>query len=99
MGGLILQGPSNVIVLYDSNEGYRPVMISISNSNKTIEHEVKTMVKAFIPSDALVFDVGANKGIKTDMYLDCGAKKVICFESQPECINILKSKFFIEIFL
>lgn len=40
----------------------------------------------------LVFDVGANVGKNTDIYLQ-NKCKVICVDPQPSCINILNTKF------
>lgn len=40
----------------------------------------------------LCFDVGANKGDKTDLMLSYGAK-VICIEPQTSCVGVLNSKF------
>lgn len=40
----------------------------------------------------LVFDVGANIGSKTDIYLAKGAR-VVCFEPQPECVSALRKKY------
>lgn len=49
-------------------------------------------LRQFINNDSLVFDVGANVGDKTTLYLQCGAR-VICFDPQPYCVNILKKRF------
>lgn len=40
----------------------------------------------------LVFDVGANIGSKTDIYLTRGAR-VVCFEPQPKCVSALREKY------
>lgn len=40
----------------------------------------------------LVFDVGANVGAKTSMFLEAGAH-VVCFEPQPDCVAALQQKF------
>lgn len=45
-----------------------------------------------IKSGDIIFDVGANVGNFTQMYLQLGTK-IICFEPQPDCIEILKNKF------
>lgn len=44
-----------------------------------------------LPGD-LVFDVGANIGTMTKMFLKLGAK-VVCVEPNPSCIEILKKRF------
>lgn len=59
-----------------------------SNTNQ----EIKFFNNFFKQGD-LVFDVGANVGNKTNLFLLAGAKKVICIEPQPECINYLKHRF------
>ncbi len=55
------------------------------------KEEIK-FYKVFIKEGDLVFDIGANGGSKTKVFLKCGAK-VIAVEPQKECINILKKKF------
>jgi FkbM family methyltransferase len=40
----------------------------------------------------LVFDIGANTGVKTDLFLQRGAR-VVCFEPQPDCIQCLRERF------
>lgn len=49
-------------------------------------------IRQFVKPGNLVFDVGANKGEKTDLYCNCGAR-VVCFEPQQACISILREKF------
>jgi len=46
----------------------------------------------FINQGDLVFDVGANIGSRTEMFLGKGAR-VVCFKPQAECAKILKQKF------
>jgi len=46
----------------------------------------------FIKAGDLCFDVGANKGNVTDVFLELGAK-VIAVEPQPKCIKYLKKRF------
>lgn len=55
-------------------------------------HEKINFLKQFLNENDLVFDVGANRGRTADLYLDCKCK-VVCFEPQPDCINILNNKF------
>ncbi len=40
----------------------------------------------------LIFDIGANIGLKTRTFLELGAR-VVCFEPQSECIAALQQKF------
>lgn len=46
----------------------------------------------FIKSGDVCFDVGANNGNRTEIFLGLGAK-VIAIEPQPVCIDILKKQF------
>ncbi len=41
----------------------------------------------------IVFDVGANIGNRTKLFLDTGYKKVISIEPQKECLKELKDRF------
>ena len=52
----------------------------------------KAFFKNIIKSGDLVFDVGANIGDMTDIFLSCGAI-VICFEPVKSCVDILNNKF------
>ena len=49
-------------------------------------------VKQFIQPQGLVFDVGAHKGAKTDLYLAQHAQ-VVCIEPQPACVELLMRKY------
>lgn len=57
------------------------------NKNSAIE-----FMKNFAKPGDLVFDVGANYGWKTELFLDLGAK-IVAIEPQSECVKILKKKF------
>lgn len=46
----------------------------------------------FISSGDLVFDIGANVGDLTQIFLELGAR-VVCVEPQPSCIAVLKDRF------
>jgi FkbM family methyltransferase len=48
--------------------------------------------RVYPSSRPLVFDVGANTGTKTELYLRNGAK-VVCFEPQPACVDALRKRF------
>ncbi len=60
--------------------------------NQFHHDEVISVLKQFIEPGELVFDVGANVGNKTKLYLELGAR-VVCFEPQNECIDLLKRKY------
>ncbi len=46
----------------------------------------------FVRPGDTVFDVGANVGAKTDLFLQHGAR-VVCVEPQPDCVKALKRRF------
>lgn len=50
------------------------------------------MYSDFVKRDSLVFDIGANEGNRTAIFLALGAK-VVAVEPQAECIAKLESKF------
>ncbi|NEQ35516.1 MAG: FkbM family methyltransferase [Okeania sp. SIO3I5] len=56
------------------------------------QSSIHNFIGQFVNKGDLVFDVGANQGLKTDLYLSIGAK-VICFEPQPHCVEILNQKY------
>lgn len=56
------------------------------------KQESFNFLKSFIRPGDLVFDIGANEGNKTEIYILCEAK-VVCIEPQPECVNVLNNKF------
>jgi FkbM family methyltransferase len=58
----------------------------------TIRETEKNFLKKFVRSGDLVFDVGANRGYKTEAYLSCGAK-VVCFEPHPGCVSVLMQRY------
>ena len=59
------------------------------------ERERHTRERAFYGSllapDSLVFDVGANIGKKTEVFLECGAR-AIAFEPQAHCVRELEAR-------
>lgn len=54
--------------------------------------KIKELYKKFVNPDDLVFDIGANSGDMTEIFLSLGAK-VICVEPNPKCIKVLKRRF------
>jgi len=48
--------------------------------------------RRFVRPGELCFDVGANKGDRTAVLLDCGAR-VVCIDPQPACTKILRKRF------
>lgn len=59
--------------------------------HKAFQEEV-TFTSQFCKPGELVYDIGANMGRKTDVYLACGAH-VVCVEPQPKCIRHLHDKY------
>ena len=59
--------------------------------HKAFKEEVAFTSQFCKPND-LIYDVGANMGRKTDVYLACGAY-VVCIEPQPTCIRHLHDKY------
>jgi len=49
--------------------------------------------KGFLKKGALIFDIGANVGLWTEVYLELGASKVIAVEPQQSMFNTLREKF------
>jgi FkbM family methyltransferase len=47
---------------------------------------------AFLGPSRLFFDIGANMGNRTEVFLDAGAR-VVCVEPQPDCVSELRRRF------
>jgi len=56
-----------------------------------VDQEIRFLQQFIRPGD-LVFDIGANIGKKTDLYLACNAR-VVCVDPQPSSIQTLKERF------
>jgi FkbM family methyltransferase len=67
------------------------LLLSNASYSNSTRPEV-SFLKQFISPNDLVFDVGANIGKKTDLYLEVGAH-VICIEPQANCCEILQRKY------
>jgi len=57
-----------------------------------LAHNDITFLQQFINPGDLVFDVGANIGKKTDLYLACSAH-VVCIDPQPSSVQVLQERF------
>lgn len=55
--------------------------------------EYITFIKDLIPQGQLLFDVGANLGNKTAIYLEAGASRVVCFEPEERSYKELQARF------
>jgi FkbM family methyltransferase len=60
-----------------------------------VVHE-RRLYAQFVKRGDLVFDIGANDGVKTDAFLRLGAR-VIAFEPDPRCVAALAKRFAREI--
>lgn len=56
------------------------------------QREMLRFYRQFINVGDLCFDIGANSGERTDVFLKLNAK-VICVEPQSKCVNFLKEKY------
>jgi len=61
-------------------------------TNKANQKKVKKFYSHFIKKGDLCFDVGANIGNRTEVFLKLGAK-VVCIEPQNSCIKILNKLY------
>lgn len=59
---------------------------------RLLSPRVRRLFSKFISPGDLVFDVGANVGNLTQIFLNLGAR-VVCVDPQPYCIEVLKTKF------
>jgi FkbM family methyltransferase len=74
------------------NNLFKTAFLSSSLLLYSAENKETLFIKQFINSGDLVFDVGAHKGAKTDIYLHLGAD-VICIEPQPAYVELLQKKY------
>jgi FkbM family methyltransferase len=54
--------------------------------------QILNFFSTFVRPGDLVFDVGSNIGQKAELFLGIGAK-VVCFEPQPHCVQVLRQKY------
>ena len=75
-----------------SNDKHNSVHQSDNFPQPKASKQRQQSIFEFINQGDLMFDVGANIGSKTDMFLSKGAR-IVCFEPQPECAKILQQKY------
>lgn len=63
-----------------------------NNTKKDLDRNTLYFYGQFIKTGDLCFDIGANIGKRTDIFLALGARSV-CVDPQPKCIEILKGKY------
>ena len=69
-----------------ANRALRPFAMPL------IKRRASAFYSALIPRRSLVFDVGANVGDLTDVFLSIGSK-VVCIEPNPGCAEGLRRKY------
>ena len=74
--------------------GLYPFSIKLENKIVTAlqKPKQKKLYEQFIKPDSLCFDVGANVGNRTALFLELGAK-VVMIEPQKECYEALEKRF------
>lgn len=87
---------TNLIVIF--YQFYQILPAFIKNSIRVFfftlfKSKIKAHFSQFVSQNDLVFDVGANTGDLSQIFLELGAR-VICIEPQPSCIKILKKRYF-----
>lgn len=65
---------------------------AMSLQMRLIKPRMRKLFSQFVSPGDLVFDVGANVGYLTRVFLDLGAS-VVCVEPQPYCLDVLTDKF------
>ena len=61
-------------------------------SKQKLWEDTTAFYSQFVKTGDLCFDVGANIGNKTKIFLELGAR-VVCIEPQPKCVDVLKEKY------
>lgn len=61
-------------------------------SKQKLWEETSAFYSRLLKPGDLCFDVGANSGSKTKIFLELGAR-VVCIEPQPNCVDVLKSTY------
>jgi len=77
---------------YYKEYNYKKWKAANDSLEKKLFPERISFYKQFIKAGDLVFDVGANVGNRTEVFLACQAS-VVAVEPQPSCVEILKKKF------
>ena len=61
-------------------------------SRQKLWEETSAFYSRLVKPRDLCFDVGANIGSKTKIFLELGAR-VVCIEPQPNCVDVLKETY------
>lgn len=68
--------------------------LELDKDHRTIvEQELEGWHDWYLPVEKTVLDLGAGCGETAFFYLNHGAKRVICIESNPEAVKLLKRNF------
>jgi len=70
----------------------RPRLLAKWLKRRYNRSEFSKFISDFVKKGDLVFDIGANYGWKTELFVTLGAR-VIAVEPQKECVDILNRKF------
>ncbi|MDH4152468.1 MAG: FkbM family methyltransferase [Nitrospira sp.] len=68
------------------------VALQPDTTEEQLREKTVNFYRQFLNTGDLCFDVGANVGNKTHMFLELGAR-VVCIEPQPNCVAVLKAKY------
>jgi len=78
--------------LYAIVKTIKDIIIKMTPKYKKQKRKMIAFYSQFVHSDDLCFDVGANTGNRTEIFLELGAR-VVVIEPQTSCIRILEEKF------
>jgi FkbM family methyltransferase len=70
----------------------RPRLLAKWIKRRYNRSELVRFISVFVKNGDLVFDIGANVGWKTELFVALGAR-VIAVEPQKECIDVLQRRF------
>lgn len=82
-------------MILDQIYHYSPEFVKVLSSKSTFalkSHALKSLYSLYVSPGDLVFDIGANVGDYSDLFVKMGAR-VISVEPQPNCVNKLKERF------
>lgn len=58
-----------------------------------VKNGLNREMRDLLPPNPRVFDIGANRGEKTERYLSFSASQVVSVEPSPDCVHFLRDKF------
>jgi FkbM family methyltransferase len=76
---------------------YRPARNLYQRVSNRPEYEERrgrrALYRQLVPSGAIVFDVGANHGRYTEMFIELGASRVVAVEPNPELATLTRRRY------